>query len=77
MKTVIISEFKAKCIAILREAQVSGEPILITRHGRALARIEPVVDPVAERRLGVHRGSMKIKGDIVYTDAEADWEMLH
>jgi len=31
MKKVVISEFKAKCIAFLREAQQTGESILVTR----------------------------------------------
>ena len=42
MKTVIISEFKAKCIAILREAQRTREPVVVTRRGKPLARIEPI-----------------------------------
>lgn len=76
MKTMVVSELKAKCTAVLREAQRSGEPILVTRHGRPIARIEPIAGPGAERRLGVHRGRMKIKGDIVHTGTEDDWEML-
>jgi len=76
MKTVVVSEFKAKCIAILREAQQTGESILITRRGRPLARVEPVREAPSERPLGVLRGQMKIRGDIVATDSSADWELL-
>lgn len=76
MKRMVISEFKAKCIAVLREAQRTGEPVVITRRGRPIARIEPIVEGAAKRSLGALRGRMKIKGDIVRADTVKDWEML-
>jgi prevent-host-death family protein len=78
MKTIVVSEFKTKCIAVLREAQRTGEAVLITRRGRPLARVEPLGEGAAERRLGVHRGRMRIKDgvDLVHAGSEEDWEML-
>ncbi|MFQ5737659.1 MAG: type II toxin-antitoxin system Phd/YefM family antitoxin [Acidobacteriota bacterium] len=73
---MIISEFKAKCIAVIREAQATREPVVITRRGRPVARIEPIVETDRERQLGIFRGRMKIKGDIVAADSTEDWEML-
>jgi len=74
MKTVILSTFKANCIALLREAQRTSEPIIVTRRGRPLARIEPVREPVPVRHFGKQRGKMRIKGDIVHADFSGDWE---
>ena len=74
MKTIIISEFKAKCIAILKEAQRTHESILVTRRGHPLARIDPVYDHVPPRQFGALKGRMRIKGDIVYSDFDGDWE---
>ena len=76
MRTLAVSAFKAQCIAILREAQRSGEPLLVTRRGRPLARIEPISEEASERRLGQFRGRMQIRGDIVNSSSEEDWEML-
>lgn len=76
MKTMAVSEFKAKCIAVLRAAQRSGEPLLVTRRGRPLARIEPISDQVSERRLGLYRGRMRIRGDVVDATSADDWDML-
>lgn len=76
MKKLLISEFKAKCIAVLREAQRTGEPVLITRRGRAIARIEPIMEGEPSRRLGVLRGRMRIKGDIVEVDTTQDWDIV-
>ncbi len=76
MKIMVVSEFKAKCIAVLREAQRSGEPLLVTRRGRPLARIEPISEEASERRLGLFRGRMRLRGDIVHANSEDDWDML-
>ncbi len=76
MKTLAVSAFKAKCIAVLREAQRSGEPLLVTRRGRPLARIEPISEEASERRLGQLRGRMRILGDLINSSSEDDWEML-
>lgn len=74
MKTIPISEFKAKCIALLRQAQSTGEPVLVTRKGVPLARVEPVPENTKERPLGLFRGRMEILGDIVDSTFEDDWE---
>jgi prevent-host-death family protein len=78
MKTMVVSEFKAKCTAVLREAQRTGEPILITRRGRPLARVEPLGAESPERRLGVYRGRLRVKDgvDLVHAGSEEDWEIL-
>ena len=71
---MIISEFKAKCIAVLKEAQRTREPVLVTRRGHPLARVEPVYDDPPPRKLGALKGRMRIVGDIVRSDFDADWE---
>jgi prevent-host-death family protein len=76
MKTMVISDFKAKCTSVLREAQRSGKPLLVTRRGRPIARIEPIAEAASERRLGLFRGQMRIRGDIVESSSEGDWDML-
>ena len=73
---MVVSDFKAKCIAVLREAQRSGEPLLVTRRGRPLARIEPIPEEASERRLGLFRGRMRIRGDLVHSTSVDDWDML-
>ena len=75
MDTITITEFKARCIAVLKEVQASGRPLVVTRRGRPLARVEPVGADYERRHLGVREGSMKIHGDIVGCDFAGDWEM--
>ena len=74
MKTVQISEFKARCIAIIDEMNRDGSPVEITRRGVPVARLEPVSSPSKKRVLGT-MNRMKIKSDIVHADSSADWDM--
>jgi prevent-host-death family protein len=73
VKTVLISEFKAKCIGLLKSVQKTKEPILVTLRGKPIARVEPVVEAKKRVRLGALKGWMEIKGDIVHSDMEKDW----
>ncbi len=74
MKTMVISEFKAKCIGVLKDAQRDQEPLIVTWRGHPLARIEPMTDSAPPRRLGALKGKMAIMGDIVHTDWDHEWE---
>jgi len=72
MKTVLISQFKAKCIKMLKEVQKNGKPLLVTLRGEPIARVEPVAKG-KKRQLGALKGRMIIKGDIIKSDFEKDW----
>jgi len=74
MKTVLISEFKAKCIKMLKEVQKNGKPLLVTLRGEPIARVEPVAKG-KKRQLGALKGRMIIKGDIMKSDFEKDWRV--
>lgn len=65
MQTMAISEFKAKCLAVLEQVRVTGEPVLVTRRGQPVAEVNP---PLPERDgfvFGRARGRGRILGDIV------------
>ncbi len=48
MRTVGVLEAKTNLSALLDEVEASGEVIVITRHGKAVARLAP--EPSASRR---------------------------
>jgi len=73
MKTIPVSEFKAKCIGLLKEVQKTKKPLVVTLRGKPLARVEPIVQPKKRVRLGALKGWMEIKGDIVRSDIERDF----
>lgn len=76
MKTILVSDFKARCIAVLKEVQRSGEPIVVTLRGQPMVRVEPFGGGGQRKQLGTLRGAMRIRGDLVRSDSSGDWEML-
>ena len=75
-KEMLISEFKARCIAELKKVRQTGQPLIVTLRGTPIARIEAVqtTDEPAVR-LGSKRGRARIKRDLVKINFGRDWEM--
>ena len=65
-------EFKAKCLSLIDEVHTSRTEIIITKRGRALARLVPV-DEAAPKIFGRMAGTFEILGDIVGPTGER-WE---
>ncbi len=61
VRSVPAGEFKAKCLALLDEVAETGQEVVVTKRGRAVARVSPV-KPDKVRSL---RGSVLHEGDIV------------
>lgn len=73
MKTVLISEFKAKCIQMLKDVQKNGKSLIVTLRGEPIVRVEPIRAEKRKPKLGTMKGRMIIKGDIIHSDMEKDW----
>lgn len=39
--TISVTEFKAKCLEVIRAVEAGGEPVEIMRRGRVVARLMP------------------------------------
>lgn len=78
MESMAISEFKARCLAVLEAVNRTGQPIQVTRRGTPIAEIVPPSRPAGVRReLGAAAGTFRIVGDIVApASASEDWEAL-
>jgi len=65
MKEVDISEFEAKCGALLEQVRKTKKPIRITRFGKPLAEVVPPLARESRDWLGSMADSIEIVGDIV------------
>jgi prevent-host-death family protein len=74
MKQIAAGEFKAQCLAIMDRVSKSGEPVLVTKHGKPVVKLIPAEKQVDEI-FDYMAGKVKIVGDIVgpITPLE-DWE---
>lgn len=69
------TEFKAKCLQLLDRVAEGHATFIVTKHGKAVARLVPVSD-VLPPLGGCDAGSVTILGDLVDFDTLADWEVL-
>jgi prevent-host-death family protein len=44
-REITATQFKARCLRLLDEVAESGETLVITKHGRPVARVEPPLRP--------------------------------
>jgi len=64
MKTIPAAKFKAQCLALLD--RVTPEGIVITKHGKPVAKLVPVSGGSAAL-IGRLKGKIRVKGDILST----------
>lgn len=66
--------FKAECLKLMDEVAKTGQPIVITKHGRPVAQLTPM-PPETRSLFGYMKDTVKIKGDIV-APIEEKWSAL-
>lgn len=76
MPTIQASEFKAKCLALMDQVASTGETIVITKNGKPVAELRAHRPPRAKSLIGLHKGQIKVRGDIVAPTNTQLWEAL-
>lgn len=74
MKTIAAGTFKAQCLAIMDQVQARRETVVITKHGKPVAKLVPA-DEQADEIYHFLRGKGEITGDVV-APAITDWGRL-
>jgi prevent-host-death family protein len=68
--------FKARCLALIDEVAETGQPITVTKRGKAKVQIVAVREK-PKTLIGALKGSFEIVGDItgpVFDESDWDWE---
>ncbi len=73
--SVPATEFKAKCLKLMDEVRKGKLTVVITKHGRPVARLSAVTRPRPASLFGALKGSVVVKGDIV-SPIDVKWEAL-
>ena len=81
--TVSKGKLKAKMLEYFREVERSGEPLIVTDHGREVLEVRPLVKPrvTAADVLAAYRGGGQPAAEISEEELmkplpEEDWEVL-
>jgi antitoxin (DNA-binding transcriptional repressor) of toxin-antitoxin stability system len=80
-RTINAAAFKAKCLALIDQVAESGEPLSVTKRGKAKVQIVAVREK-PKTLLGATRGTFQIVGDIVGPifdewDEEREWRNIN
>jgi prevent-host-death family protein len=66
MKKMAAGVFKTNCLAVMDQVQAKRETVIITKHGRPVAKLVPVESKEKEDEIfGFLRGKVRITGDVV------------
>jgi prevent-host-death family protein len=75
-RVVSATEFKAKCLSLLRQMEEKGGKITITRRGRPVAVLSQAPRKGWKSPGNSWAGKMQIVGDIVNYDTSDLWDAL-
>jgi prevent-host-death family protein len=64
MKKMAAGAFKANCLAVMDEVQAKHETVVITKHGKPVAKLVPV-EGRGDDIFGFLSGKVAITGDVV------------
>ena len=78
MKTMPVSEFKAKCLRLMEEVRRTGEPIEITKRGKTIVVVSPPPSEKIDWTPGAFKDEIRIVGDIEVdlADLGVQWEAM-
>ncbi len=74
MKTMAAGSFKARCLAVMDEVHAKRVTVVITKHGKPVAKLVPV-DKDTDGIYHFLRGKGAVVGDVV-SPAIEDWGSL-
>lgn len=58
------AEFKAKCLEVMDQVAATGEPVIVTKRGRPVAKLTPITTRPKTLR-GFLKGGVKAGKDII------------
>jgi prevent-host-death family protein len=65
-------EFKAKCLQVMEQVNLTKTPVVITKRGKPIAKLVPVESDAPEF-FGCMKGTVHILGDII-SPIDVEWE---
>ena len=74
MQKIAATQFKTHCLSVMEQVSQSGQPVVVTRHGKAVVKVIPI-DSDVENIFGALAGMARITGDLENTAPASEWGM--
>jgi prevent-host-death family protein len=68
-------EFKSQCLRLMDEVQQTRKEIVITKHGKPVAKLVPIEADSSRSIIGFMKNSVQVNGDII-APLEEEWEAM-
>jgi len=75
-RVVNVTEFKAKCLALLDDIGTRGSRITITKRGRPIATVAPAQGPAWKSPEGSWIGKLTVAPGLLERDRSDLWDVL-
>jgi len=74
MRKIPAAQFKSQCLAVMDRVSQSGQPVIVTKHGKAVVKLVPA--EISEDDIfGFMAGKARIVGDIETSAPLSDWNL--
>ena len=73
---VSVTEFKAKCLALLDDIDHNGGTITVTKRGRPVAKVSPAGKRLLKSTEGIWAGKVSIPDEILMADTSDLWDCV-
>jgi prevent-host-death family protein len=74
MQKIPAARFKSQCLAVMDRVAASGQPVVVTKHGRPVVQIIPA-ESSEDDIFGFLASKGRIVGDIEDTIPASDWNL--
>ena len=74
MQKIPAALFKSQCLAVMNRVSESGQPVIVTKHGKPVVKVVPA-DILGEDIFGFMAGKARIVGDVETSAALSDWNL--
>lgn len=73
MRTIQVSEFKSKCLALMDTVAATGETLVVTKNGKPVAELRPYSGGRIDSPFGLHK-NLELHGDVIAPLEEGFWK---
>jgi prevent-host-death family protein len=72
---IAAGKFKTQCLKLMDEVQQTRQEVIITKHGKPVAKLVPIEEPASRSIIGFMKNSVQVTGNII-APLEEEWEAM-
>lgn len=74
MRKIPAAQFKSQCLAVMDHVAKSGQPVIVTKHGKSVVKLVPA-ETSEDEIFGFMAGKARIIGDVESSVPVSEWNL--